>query len=211
MYEMRALDLTNPGDVATNRQGQVSPRQLSLYAPTGKPSPFLVLFSTFMFFMVIEIVLVNVVRIPEFGIHPFFLMLLAAGFGSVLTTLWTKNRREQNKQKWAEGTVEAMEGEVQWTGGRFVAQTPGRLLQPVFGRELNLLPGRYRFYVLAETNSLLSAEALEAKVAAEFEMGKEPADDSPDLLSILANVHHFSIASLEDNRAGRFSPPSVRA
>jgi hypothetical protein len=97
----------------------------------------------------------------------------------------------------AAGRIERAEGEIAWRWGGYVAQIPGRSLKPLLG-ELNLLPGKYRFYYLPRTKRLLSAERLDMRQATEQK-----------LLKVLAREIPFSPQALEANRERRLARAQI--
>lgn len=101
----------------------------------------------------------------------------------------------------ARSNIQSAEGKVTWGRnspyyfGAYVARVGHRQLRTT-DIKLNLKPGAYRFYFLAESGWLLSAQALEST----------PADTSADEhLRRLAQRHGFTLSELAANRRGYLS------
>ena len=199
MFDAQARSLTNPDNLAVNRQGGVSPAQISAFQHRrNRYGPQIVI----VFAVTVLVLLFLAFEIPQSSpqgndVVPavmFFIVmavLLCFLFVPAFTEIMWASRL---KRELAEGRVEAADGQVEWKRGEYIAETNGRRLRPIFEETLNLLPGAYRFYHLPGTGGLLSAEA--------SGYGGRSMSSS-EMITSLAQAHHFDPSSLEANRGGR--------
>ena len=214
MLKTRNYNLTNPDDIAINRMGRVSPNQLEAYDSMLKRHSTITaaLFFATIAVLILVIFSVSIVLTPPLdiwvGIGLLLRIVIIMGVvGATLYLIVSMIGPRRIEGKMLEGNVELLSGEVIWKGRKYAARTDNRNLKPVFGGQISLPPGRYRFYVLSETNFFLSTESQEMKVTINSPLVTDQfASNNHDLLSVLASVHHFDIASLEYNRAGKLSP-----
>ncbi|MDO8692311.1 MAG: hypothetical protein Q7R39_20255 [Dehalococcoidia bacterium] len=103
-------------------------------------------------------------------------------------------RSARIKHELASGNLCSEEGRVEWTGRRYRVATSVHRLRSIYGT-LDLMPGRYRFYLLPGSRYLLSADPLDT-----------PQVFCAALTDVLGQVLRFTKDDLAANREGRVSP-----
>jgi hypothetical protein len=208
---LQNYDLSDPVLIASNRRGEVAPLQLAAFrgeTHTGEiPQDVAVRHVALqkrhrrLLLILLAIVLVSAGLLVIFwGIEGirlslgiFILLVVVVVLVVSIIQTWDAIQKRLIASELSAGRIEQAEGEITWRWGRYIARIPSRRLRPLLG-ELNLLPGRYRFYYLSRTKRLLSAERLDMRQAGIHE-----------LLKILAQANHFSPQALEANRERRLA------
>jgi hypothetical protein len=153
------LDLTNPATIAANRRGEMTTAQAARLSITtsmmGCSWRVLVVFIPLLFgYTAFTAWRENPQALAEIGLSvvlPGAVITVAMAF---MIFFYERKKRAADSD-----TVKADNGEVTWDGFNYAANIAGRKLQ-VYGN-MNLPPGPYRFYYLARTGWLLSAEKIE--------------------------------------------------
>jgi hypothetical protein len=156
------LDLTDPATVAANRRGEMTTAQAARLSITtsmmGCSWRVLVIFIPLLFgYTAFAAWRDNPQAFAEIGLSvviPGVVITVVMGF---LIFFYARKKRAAESD-----SVTAGDGEVTWDGFNYAATIEGRKLQ-AYGN-MNLAPGAYRFYYLARTGWLLSAEKIEEKV-----------------------------------------------
>ncbi|MBI4492652.1 MAG: hypothetical protein HY690_07665 [Chloroflexi bacterium] len=132
----------------------------------------------------------NAPPIPEY-----LWIVLAIAIGTPLLFLgWQMVRSAWITHELASGGITSEEGRVEWTGRRYRVAASAKGLRSVYG-PLNLMPGRYQFYLLPGSRYLLSADPLDT-----------PQVSCAALTGVLGQVLGFTKDDLAANREGRISP-----
>lgn len=122
-------------------------------------------------------------------------IVLGVAIGAPLLYLgWMMMRSARIRHELASGNICSAEGRVEWTGRRYRVATPLNRLRSIYG-SLDLMPGRYRFYLLPGSRCLLSADPLDT-----------PQVSCGALTDVLGQVLRFTNDDLAANREGRISP-----
>jgi len=207
--------LNNPNDLAANRGGRVSTPQIEGYQRSSKPLTFARFTFTYLLLVAGGMCLILFIGVDRFGalniLNVLVGLLILAFLGTLSIFLVAVIRNQLIKGKLSEGKVSSLEGKVKWNGRVMSAITETGTLHSIFGEDLNLLPGQYRFHILSNTNFLISAEAIKVNIVPEgaSTLDHFTINKSSDLLSILARGHRFDIKSLDYNRKGKLSPSQL--
>jgi hypothetical protein len=195
--------LSNPEFIEANRRGEVAGGQrAALGRATGWLGGYGGLITTLILLPALLVVVLIVVAVMDTRHEaPLYIYgVIVAAFGIIILVAavpqaLSARRAAMLRRGLAAGRVEPVEGEVRWDGRKYRADASGRRLNSPMG-ELGVAPGRYRFYVLADSDILLSAEAIP---------GAEASEGGLSLVSALARVHKFQLDALEANRQGRLA------
>lgn len=153
------LDLTDPATVSANRRGEMTAAQSARLSTTTSmmgcgPRAFVFIIPLMFGWIAFTAWRENPQGLAEIGwsvIVPGAVITVAM---ILLSLFYARKKRAADADKVAAG-----DGEVTWDGYNYAAAVGGRKLQ-VYGN-MNLPPGAYRFYYLARTGWLLSAEKIE--------------------------------------------------
>jgi hypothetical protein len=153
------LDLTDPAIVAANRRGEMTTAQAARLSITtsmvGCSWRVLVVFIPLLFgYTAFAAWRDNPQAFAEIGLSVVVPGAVITVVMGVMIFYYARKKRAADAD-----TVTAGDGEVTWDGSNYAATTGGRKLQ-AYGN-MNLAPGAYRFYYLARTGWLLSAEKIE--------------------------------------------------
>jgi hypothetical protein len=164
MYSLRSYDLTQAADVAANARGEISARQRAAFNEVARAAkrPALIMIGLIMVLFACPILqtwqspdtLTNKIGITAMAIIVISLIIL-------VPFLRERSRAIKFRQELQAGIIVQTEGEIRWQWGRAVALTlrADRELQSIYG-PLTLPPGQYRFYYLAKSGGMLSAEKM---------------------------------------------------
>ncbi len=189
-----SLSLTDPQAVAANAGGALTPAQQDALAGQLRRIRGLLIF------FVVSAVLLILIALPvwlgqEMSASPLAqvirVTLLAVIALVLFVTVWTMTRTRQMRADLAEPRVASGDGQVTWNESAYVAEVAGRSLLALRGATLPP-PGAYRFYYLAQSGWLLSAQPLSAAQPTEA-----------DLAARLAQANGFLLSALPANRDGR--------
>lgn len=201
-----SYDMTARKNIEANQKGQFSEAQREAIATESrsylKPILWVIGGALALLFVVVLIlargnlaVLITSIRTSEdaFGLAFICLAMLLA-FGAIIGSGFIRTRTQSRDL--AEVNILSAEGEVTWKNNRYVAITVDkrRLKAPLDDwniNELDLLPGRYRFYYLGRVRWILSAEKLSGELS--------------DLLPALEWAFRFIPEDLEANRRGELT------
>lgn len=121
-------------------------------------------------------------------------LVLAAAIGTPLVYLgWQMARSSRVRRELSQNGIPSEEAEVVWTGRRYRVQASVMGLSSIYG-PLDLVPGRYRLFLLPGSRYLLSAECLDDKET----MRK-------NMQAVFASRFHFSEEDLKANREGKMT------
>ena len=195
--------LQDPAGLAANRRGKTTPEQQAVFRAATRASGCgaLALLGGALFVGVPSLCLLSPLVVPmEPAPHvptggqllAAFLVLVAAGALWLSSRYW--RRLQALRREIAGGAVVHATGRVVWRDVRYAAEIPGRSLR-VYG-QMDLVPGEYTFYFLADSGYLLSAEPAGAP---------DTAAGHAQLLAALAAAHRFTPADLPENRSRRMA------
>jgi hypothetical protein len=161
MSSISDANLTAPAAIAANRCGELTPAQAARLRITtsmmGCAPRILVVFIPLLFgytaFMAWRDNPKALGEIVPSVVIPGAIITVGMGF---MIFFYARKKRAANSDSVTQG-----DGEVMWDGFNYAATIGGRKLQ-VYGN-MNLPPGAYRFYYLARTGWLLSAEKIEER------------------------------------------------
>ncbi|MFN8483445.1 MAG: hypothetical protein U0768_10420 [Anaerolineae bacterium] len=195
------LALTDPHAVAANAGGALTPAQRDTLAAQMRRSRGLLIF------FLVSAVLLVLIALPiwlgqEMSASPLALLirlaLLAVIALVLIVTVWTIARLRRIRGDVAGPAIASDDGQVTWNGSEYVAQVAARPLLPLRGAAMPP-PGHYRFYYLAQSSWLLSADPI------------EPAEVTPAAMTTrLAQANGLLASALAANQAGRLADEQTR-
>jgi hypothetical protein len=203
MYALYSL--TDPTQAQANRRGEITPAQRTMLAAEtnyGCASLFivcLILPAIFVGIMAVVWYMDSRRTLPLWayglilGVLAFILVI------AIVPQLWRAFNAWRVRNELTAGQVESMEGQVSWRRNKYVVETPARRLNvPTLAG--GLMPGSYRFGFLPNTGWILSAERI-----------TPPGGEDPraELAGVLAQVHSYSLDSLDSNRQGRMATGQI--
>lgn len=203
MYALYSL--TDSAQAQANRRGEITPGQRAMLGTEtsyGCASLVIVCF-------VLPVIFVGIMAVVWYmdsrrtlplwgyaliiGVLAFILVI------AIVPQLWRAFNAWRVRQDLNAGQVETTEGQVNWRRNKYVVETPAsRLYVPTLAG--GLMPGSYRFGFLPNTGWILSAERI-------IPPGGE--DPRAELASVLAQVHGYSLDSLDTNRQGRMATGQI--
>lgn len=203
----RIYNYENPAYLEANRSGLISREQKSILS--SQPMGWLGLFkfrSGVKYFFIIPFLAVFLAALLlSADVDPLIAGISLLGvliiFILLLLTRWAKYRRwtADLKSELRGNHVSQGVGQLKYGRINYFVQVGKRNLRLPFLSKGTLQPGLdYRFYYLPESGTVLSAELLKHRQGAAISDG---------LTSVLADVNHFRLEHLADNRAGRLAIP----
>ena len=196
-----SLSLTDPDSVAANAGGALTAAQRKALAGQMRRIRGLLIF------FLVSAVLLVLIALPvwlgqEMSASPLAqvirVTLLAVIALVVFVTAWTVTRTRQMRADLAAPRIADADGDIAWNGSAYVAQVAGRVLLALRGTAMPP-PGAYRFYYLAQSGWLLSAQPQDAA---------QP--HATDLAARLAEANGLLASALGANREGRLGEGQAR-
>ena len=189
--------LTDRDSILANRQGTLTYRQRDLLK--------LMSGLTFWYALGSAVVIVGIVAwatntqmadLPANApsIPAYYWIVLGIAIGTPLLYLGRLMVRSARiKHELASGYIPSEEGRIKWTGRRYRVAASVNGLRSIYG-PIDLMPGRYRFYLLPGSRYLLSADPLDT-----------PQTSCAALTDVLGQALRFTKDDLAANREGRIS------
>lgn len=203
----RIYDFENPSYLKANRSGLITKDQKSILSSQPAGWFGMVKFGRGVkyFFIVPFLAFFLAALLLSFNVDPLFAGLSLVGvftiFLLLLLTRWIKSRRWRAalKRELELNQVSQEVGQLKFGRFNYYIRVGGRKLRLPFLSKGTLQPGLdYRFYFLPESGTVLSAEVLKGRSGDRVSQG---------LTAVLADVNHFRMECLPDNRAGRLAFP----
>jgi len=199
---LNSYDVLNSEFVEINREGKVAPDQeRALRSRVPGYGEFLrggMAWERMK--ILVWLVLFLTVGLWSLNVHPFyvgsFFVLGLVGLVGLSLWFWKRTVRQMEilNRELSESAVRSGIGEVVFQGQGYQARVEGRTLTLEKSIQGKLSPGvRYRIYYLPESGTVLSVESLSPVPEREAVRG---------LTEVLAEVNHFSLSALADNRRG---------
>lgn len=203
VYTWRAVNptvgsITDRASILANNQGTLTEMQRDLLHLTSG--------LTFWYSLGSAVVIIGIVvwatkmqsaSLPENAtpIPDSYWIVLGIAIGTPLLYLgWLMVRSARVKHELASGNICSEEGRVEWTGRHYRVVASVNRLRSIYGTT-DLMPGRYRFYMLPGSRYLLSADPLDT-----------PQMFCAALTDVLGQVLRFTRDDVAANREGRISP-----
>ncbi len=190
--------LTDPDSILANKQGTLTIMQRDLLHLTSG--------LTFWYTFGSAVVIIGIVAwattkqmadLPANAppIPAYYWIAIAIGIGTPLLYLgWQMVRSARVRHELDSGYIPSEEGRVEWTGSHYRIVASVNWLRSIYG-PIDVLPGRYQFYLLPGSRYLLSADPLDT-----------PEMSRAALTDVLGRVFKFTPDDLAANREGRIAP-----